>query len=65
VAKPLNQYPPESLKVDEFGNKYYYDEQQKIKVYEINGEPVVVLDELILSINRDSIISWIRITIIF
>ncbi len=48
VAKPLNQYPPESLKVDEFGNKYYYDEQQKIKVYEINGEPVVVLDELVL-----------------
>ena len=34
--------------MDEFGNKYYYDEQQKIKVYEINGEPVVVLDELVL-----------------
>ncbi|MFN1218883.1 DUF4294 domain-containing protein [Chryseobacterium kwangjuense] len=48
VAKPLNQYPPESLKTDEFGNKYYYDERQKIKVYEINGEPVVVLDELVL-----------------
>ncbi|SHF85238.1 protein of unknown function [Chryseobacterium sp. OV279] len=48
VAKPLNQYPAESLKVDEFGNKYYYDERQKMKVYEINGEPVVVLDELVL-----------------
>ncbi|CAD0225876.1 conserved protein of unknown function [Chryseobacterium sp. JV274] len=48
VAKPLNQYPPESLKTDEFGNKYYYDEQQKVKIYEINGEPVVVLDELVL-----------------
>ncbi|KXH81091.1 DUF4294 domain-containing protein [Chryseobacterium kwangjuense] len=48
VAKPLNQYPPESLKTDEFGNKYFYDERQKIKVYEINGEPVVVLDELVL-----------------
>ncbi|PWN62853.1 DUF4294 domain-containing protein [Chryseobacterium viscerum] len=48
VAKPLNQYPAESLKTDEFGNKYYYDEQQKVKIYEINGEPVVVLDELIL-----------------
>lgn len=48
VAKPLNQYPAESLKVDEFGNKYYYDEQQKVKVYEVNGEPVVVLDELVL-----------------
>lgn len=48
VAKPLDQYPPESLKADEFGNKYYYDEQQKVKVYEVNGEPVVVLDELVL-----------------
>lgn len=36
------------MKVDEFGNKYYYDERQKMKVYEINGEPVVVLDELVL-----------------
>lgn len=48
VAKPLDQYPAESLKTDEFGNKYYYDERQKVKVYEINGEPVVVLDELVL-----------------
>jgi len=48
VAKPLNQYPAESLKTDEFGNKYYYDERQKVKIYEINGEPVVVLDELVL-----------------
>ncbi|MGG5207362.1 DUF4294 domain-containing protein [Chryseobacterium sp. MIQD13] len=48
IAKPLNQYPAESLKTDEFGNKYYYDERQKMKVYEINGEPVVVLDELVL-----------------
>ncbi|KMQ59717.1 molecular chaperone DnaJ [Chryseobacterium sp. BLS98] len=48
IAKPLNQYPAESLKTDEFGNRYYYDERQKMKVYEINGEPVVVLDELVL-----------------
>jgi len=48
VAKPLDQYPAESLKTDEFGNKYYYDERQKVKIYEINGEPVVVLDELVL-----------------
>ncbi|MDP9959394.1 DUF4294 domain-containing protein [Chryseobacterium lathyri] len=48
IAKPLNQYPAESLKTDEFGNKYYYDEGQKVKIYEINGEPVVVLDELVL-----------------
>lgn len=47
-AKPLDQYPAGSLKVDEFGNRYYYDEQQKVKIYEVNGEPVVVLDELVL-----------------
>ncbi|MCQ4034554.1 DUF4294 domain-containing protein [Kaistella montana] len=46
--KPLSQYPPELLKTDEFGNKYYYDEAQKAKIYEINGENVVVMDELIL-----------------
>lgn len=48
VAKPLSQYPQELLKVDEFGNKYFYDERQKAKIYEINGETVVVMDELVL-----------------
>lgn len=48
IAKPLNQYPQEQIKTDEFGNKYYYDERQKAKIYEINGETVVVMDELIL-----------------
>lgn len=47
-VKPLSQYPPELLRIDEFGNRYYYDERQKMKVYEINGETVVVLDELVL-----------------
>ena len=48
IAKPLNQYPQELLKTDEFGNQYYYDERQKAKIYEINGETVVVMDELVL-----------------
>lgn len=48
VAKPLSQYPQDKLKVDEFGDKYYYDEQQKAKIYEINGETVVVMDEVVL-----------------
>lgn len=48
IAKPLSQYPQEELKTDEFGNKYYYDERQKAKIYEINGETIVVMDELIL-----------------
>jgi hypothetical protein len=48
IAKPLSQYPAELLKVDEFGNKYYYDERQKARIYEMNGETVVVMDELVL-----------------
>lgn len=48
TIKPLSQYPPEELKTDEFGNKYYYDARQKAKFYEINGETVVVMDELVL-----------------
>ncbi|UZT98136.1 DUF4294 domain-containing protein [Chryseobacterium fluminis] len=48
IVKPLSQYPPELLKIDESGNRYYYDERQKMRVYEINGEPVMVLDELVL-----------------
>lgn len=47
-VKPLSQYPPESLQTDEFGNKYYYDQAQKAKIYDINGETVVVMDELVL-----------------
>ncbi|RKS97971.1 DUF4294 domain-containing protein [Chryseobacterium defluvii] len=48
IIKSLSQYPPEELRVDEFGNKYYYDERQKARIYEINGEVVIVLDELVL-----------------
>ena len=48
IARPLSQYPEDLLKVDEYGNKYYYDEQQKAKIYEINGETVVVMDEIVL-----------------
>ncbi|WP_304344810.1 DUF4294 domain-containing protein [Chryseobacterium koreense] len=46
--KPISEYPPELLRTDEFGNKYYYDEIQKARVYEINGENVVIMDELVL-----------------
>ncbi|WP_312076770.1 DUF4294 domain-containing protein [Chryseobacterium sp.] len=49
--KPLSQYPQDQLKTDEYGQKYYYDERQKAKIYEINGETVVVMDELRL-VNR-------------
>ena len=48
-VKPLASYPAELLKTDEYGNKYYYDERNKAKVYEINGETVVMMDELTLA----------------
>ena len=47
-VKPLSQYPEESLQTDEYGNKYFYDQAQKAKIYDINGETVVVMDELVL-----------------
>ena len=48
TLKPISEYPAELLKTDEFGIKYYYDQSQKARIYEINGENVVVMDELIL-----------------
>lgn len=48
IATPLSKIPQELLQKDEFGNVYYYDERQKAKIYEINGETVVVMDELVL-----------------
>ncbi|MGP1501397.1 MAG: DUF4294 domain-containing protein [Bergeyella cardium] len=48
TVKSLSQYPQDKIKVDEHGNRYYYDEAQKAKIYEIDGETVVVLDELVL-----------------
>ncbi len=48
IAKPISEYPPELLKTDQYGNKFYYDASQKARIYEINGENVVVMDELIL-----------------
>ena len=48
TLKPISEYPAELLKKDEFGIKYYYDESQKARIYEINGENVVVMDELVL-----------------
>lgn len=48
TLKPISQYPPELLKTDGYGNKYYYDASQKARIYEIDGENVVVMDELLL-----------------
>ena len=48
-AQPLSTHDVSDLQTDEFGNKYYYDAKQKAKVYDIDGETVVVMDELILA----------------
>ncbi len=48
IAIPLSKFPQDKIQVDEYGNRYYYDERQKAKIYEIDGETVVVMDELIL-----------------
>lgn len=48
IAKPLSQYSADQLKTDEYGQKYYYDQHQKAKIYDIDGETVVVMDELFL-----------------
>lgn len=48
VVKALRDYPQDQLRVDEFGQKYFYDEQQRAKIYEIDGETVVIMDELVL-----------------
>lgn len=47
-TKSLSQYPQDQIKTDESGNRYYYDAAQRAKIYEINGETVVVMDELVL-----------------
>lgn len=49
LAKPLSSYSSDQVKVDEYGQKYYYDYKQKAKIYEIGGETVVVMDELVLA----------------
>lgn len=49
--KSFDDIPKSQLKKDEYGNEYYYDEAQKAKIYKINGEQVIVMDELVLRAN--------------
>ena len=42
--KALKDIPKDKLQKDELGNVFYYDEQQRARVYEINGEKVIVMD---------------------
>ncbi len=49
--KSFDDIPKSKLQKDEFGNEYFYDEAQKAKIYKINGEQVIVLDELTLRAN--------------
>ena len=47
----FDDIPKSILQKDEYGNEYFYDEVQKAKIYKINGEQVIVLDELTLRAN--------------
>lgn len=38
--------PTPKMLRDEHGNEYFYDHELKAKVYEINGERVVIMDEM-------------------
>ena len=49
--KSFDEIPKDKLQKDKDGNDFYYDEAQKAKIYKINGEMVIVLDEMILSAN--------------
>lgn len=46
--KALKDIPRDKLQKDEMGNIFYYDEKQKARIYEVNGEKVVMMDELFL-----------------
>lgn len=46
--RSLSSYPKDKLQKDDMGT-YYYDEQMRAKIYEIDGEVVVVIDQLALS----------------
>lgn len=46
--RSLDNYPKELIKTDEHGNRYYYDAKQQARIYEIDGEVIVVMDELYL-----------------
>ncbi|OJX31718.1 MAG: molecular chaperone DnaJ [Chryseobacterium sp. 36-9] len=50
-VKSFDDIPKSKLQKDEYGNEYYYDEVQKAKIYKINGEQVIVMDELTLRAN--------------
>jgi len=41
--------PNAEILVDEYGKEYYYDNVLKAKVYEIDGERIVIMDELYLT----------------
>jgi len=48
VPKALSSIPRDQLQKDDQGNFYFYDASQKAKIYDINGEQVIVMDELVL-----------------
>lgn len=50
-VKSFDDIPKSRLQKDEYGNEFFYDDVQKAKIYKINGEQVIVMDELTLRAN--------------
>ena len=46
VIGDFKNIPPSKLKTDAEGNKYYFDERLQARVYDVNGEKVIEMDEL-------------------
>lgn len=46
---PLSKIDPARIKTDEYGGKYYYDPALKAKVYEMNGETILVMDDILIA----------------
>lgn len=45
-VRTFKNIPESKVQVDEFGNKFYYDKVNKSRYYHINGETIVIMDEL-------------------
>lgn len=44
--RTFEKIPESEVEVDRFGNKFYYDKVNKARYYRINGETIVIMDEL-------------------
>lgn len=45
-VRTFDKIPENQLQTDKFGTKFFYDKKAKARYYRINGETVVIMDEL-------------------